>query len=105
MCSFSGYAYFSKIGHNDIEKTFSKEKIDLIFTDLDGNPKVKGNLGVMDLEIVRKETNTIWLIEKPIFGGVNMYTIFLDKNIAIWSKQYDMINLTPTGLMSMGKCK
>lgn len=67
---------------------------------------MKGNAGESPLRVIRRETDTVWLMEKPPLGGVNLYTIFQDTKRVLGSKQYraDTLNVV-FALTWLGRCR
>jgi len=106
QCTFSRIATFDPKGKDDVKAVVSKDDPwVVIFAGLDSaSPKLKGNMGESSLEVIRRESDGIWLAEKPLLGGVNIWTVFFSTRIAILSKQYT-IGGKPFGMMSMGHCK
>ena len=62
---------------------------DVVFAGLDSSaPAMKGDVGESRLVVVRRDSDTVWLMEQPPLGGVNLYTIFRDTKRVVGSKQY-----------------
>jgi hypothetical protein len=62
---------------------------EVVFAGLDAStPSMKGGAGESQLVVVRRDSDTVWLMEQPPLGGVNLYTIFRDTKRVIGSKQY-----------------
>ncbi len=106
VCTFSHSAFFGPKGQDDVSAEIKKEKPwTVVFAEIDSDsPKLKGNVGESTLTVLRRNSNTVWLAEAPPLGGVNVWTIFFDTHIAIYSKQYPIWG-KPFGMMSMGRCK
>ena len=76
----------------------------VVFAGLDSDrPRFKGNTGEEDLIVLKRSSQVLWLAEVPPLGGINVWTIFLEHNMATMSKQYDLMG--PFALLSMGRCK
>jgi hypothetical protein len=80
---------------------------EIIFAGLDSpTPTMKGNAGESRLTVARREAATVWLMEHPLLGGVNIYTLFRDTKRVIGTKQYhaETVNVT-FALTSIGRCR
>ena len=80
---------------------------EIVFAGLDSSrPTMKGNAGESQLAVIRREADTVWLIEQPPIGGINVYTLFRDAKRVIGSKQYraDMLGVV-FALMSIGQSR
>jgi hypothetical protein len=80
---------------------------EIVFAGLDSTtPTMKGNAGESRLTVVRREAATVWLMEQPPLGGVNVYTIFRDSKRVIGTKQYHAAILDVVfALSSIGQCR
>ena len=79
---------------------------EVIFAGLDSaTPTIKGDAGDTRLVVVRRDSDTVWLMEQPPLGGVNLYTIFRDIGRVIGSKQYRPPTLDVAFLTSIGRCR
>jgi hypothetical protein len=79
---------------------------EVIFAGLDSStPTIKGDAGDTRLVVVRRDADTVWLMEQPPLGGVNLYTIFRDIGRVIGSKQYRPPTLDVAFLTSIGRCR
>jgi hypothetical protein len=80
---------------------------EIVFAGLDSpTPTMKGNAGESRLTVVRREAATVWLMEQPPIGGVNVYTLFRDTKRVIGTKQYhaEMIDVV-FALTWIGRCR
>jgi hypothetical protein len=106
-CTFTdGTAMFESTLDKPITATLNtREKPwSVVFSGLDSDrPRFKGNTGEADLIILQRGGPVLWLAEIPPLGGLNLWTIFLERGMATLSKQYDLFG--PVGLLSMGRCK
>jgi hypothetical protein len=79
---------------------------EVIFAGLDSStPTIKGDASDTRLIVVRRDSDTVWLMEQPPLGGVNLYTIFRDIGRVIGSKQYRPPTLDVAFLTSIGRCR
>jgi hypothetical protein len=83
------------------------EPNEIVFAGLDSTtPTMKGNVGESRLIVVRREAATVWLMENPPLGGVNIYTLFRDTKRIIGTKQYHagIVDII-VALTSIGRCR
>jgi hypothetical protein len=90
--------------------THSRDRYDpneIVFAGLDSTtPTMKGNAGESRLTAIRRTATTVWLLEQPPMGGVNVYTLFRDTKRIIGSKQYYAAMLDVMfALTSIGRCR
>jgi hypothetical protein len=87
--------------HRNVDST------EVVFAGLDSaSPIMKGNAGESRLTVVRREADTVWLMEQPPLSGVNVYTIFRDTKRVIGSKQYRATMLDVVfALTWIGQCR
>ncbi|MDA2915869.1 hypothetical protein MYX64_03360 [Nitrospinae bacterium AH_259_B05_G02_I21] len=104
ICNFYKGAFFDLTKPNIIN--INDDKFTVIFAGLDSNtPTMRGNVGEEKVEILQYGGDVIWLAERPLLGGVNVWTIFLKKKVALMSKQYLLFGQKITGLMSIATCE
>lgn len=92
----------------EIEFTLNKDEqpVSVSFINLDTEePIMRGNGGQSDLIKVIDTDDVVTVVEKnPVsFGTLQVFSIFKNTGIGIWSKQYDLFG-TPFGLISMAYC-
>ncbi len=88
----------------DYETTKDNPPIMITFAGLSTDrPIVKSNNGDTPVQIVKKDTNTIVLIERNVTNDIFTYTIFKGEKVAVWQKTYSIF-YTPFSLLSMGYC-
>lgn len=83
------------------------EPNEIVFAGLDSTmPTMKGNAGESRLTVARREAATVWLMEHPPLGGVNIYTLFRDTKRVIGTKQYHagLVDVILT-FTSIGRCR
>ncbi len=107
-CSFDAEMNVTyKDGKIEYKSTKNEEGTNISFVDLDtDNPKMRGNAGQDDLLKIVDNDEVVTMIEKsPIaFGTQQSFTIFKATGVGIWTKQYNLANQIPFGLLSMGYC-
>ncbi len=77
------------------------------FIDLDTkNPKVQSNGGQASLKVVSDDGNKITLLNTGQAGaeGAELYTIFRNKGVVIYTQQIDAALIGPFGALEMGYC-
>jgi hypothetical protein len=87
---------------------WSPNENEIVFAGLDGaTPSMKGNTGESRLTVIRREAEAVWLMERPLIGGVNVYTLFRDTKRVVLSKQYraDALGGVVLALVSIGQCR
>lgn len=105
-CTYTKLALFDPKGTGDVSIELASDNQRIIFAGLDTNvPKIKGNVGESPLKVIKRDASTLWLSEEPSLGGINLFTIFLDRKMFICSKQYLLPSGQPFGMMFMGHCK
>jgi hypothetical protein len=88
-CRFEEEAGFTVEAGRVVAQRASFPPNDTVFAGLDSATAImKGNEGESRLVVVRREADTVWLMEQPPLGGVNLYTIFRDTKRVVGSKQY-----------------
>jgi hypothetical protein len=81
----------------------------VVFAGLDSpSPTMKGELGESRLSVLRREPDTVWLMERPSLGGVNVFTLFQQTGQVVASKQYrplEGIRDVTLALVWIGHCE
>lgn len=105
-CTFTNFAFFAPLETKSPKITGNKDQFTVIFAGLDSTtPTFKGNMGEEKLKILRNVGDAIWLAEEPLLGGINVWTIFFNKKVALMSKQYQVFGSDIIGMMGQGTCK
>ena len=82
---------------------------EVVFAGLDSAaPVMKGGAGESPLVVVRRDADTVWLMEQPPLGGVNLFTVFRDTKRVIGSKQYRFGGPGPDVIFALtwtGRCR
>ena len=109
VCTFFKTATLKYQGWDDVQAEIYTEKPTwtAVFAELDSNsPKVKsGGTTESTLHVVRRGRSTLWLAELAPLPAVNLWTIFFDTRMAIYSHQSHPVFAKPLGILSMGWCK
>jgi hypothetical protein len=104
-CSFEAATGFEGLGDRiAVEQGKDKFNMKILVTGADGaNPAVTGDFGAGEVFVLRRKPGVIWFAEYPKSGGVSILTVYVDKKIAIYSRQSERD--APYGYMAMGRCK
>jgi len=106
-CAFFKSAYFT-VEDGKVGTDLIKDEWSFVIADLDTNkPIMKGNSSEVSLLVLRRSPHTIYLAEFTREGNINLITLFPEKRIVTFSKQYTLSPLSSNIIvyMSIGRFK
>ena len=106
-CAFFESAYFT-VEDGKVKVELIKDEWSVAIADLDTNkPIMKRNSSEVSLVVLRRSPHTIYLIELTREGNINLITLFPEKRIVTFSRQYTLSPLSSNIIvcMSIGRFK
>jgi len=106
-CAFFKSAYFT-VEDGKVKTELIKDEWSFVIADLDTNkPKMKRNSSEVSLVVLRRSPHTIYLAELTRERNVNLITLFPEKRIVTFSKQYTLSPLSSNIIVctSIGRFK
>lgn len=106
-CAFFESAYFT-VEDGKVKVELIKDEWSVAIADLDTNkPIMKRNSSEVSLVVLRRSPHTIYLIELTREGNINLITLFPEKRIVTFSRQYTLSPLSSNIIVctSIGRFK